>query len=187
MTTRDKSSSSDSVETRLTALIAKWREGAEVAVRNASNRNVPLLDQRQCFGVAQAFRQAADELEALAPLTTLKSEKWQPPLSECWKASNDELYEPVRCDGDPQIDWSRIHPAIRGLKILWWDTMGVRETFVHRPPAAPLTTPNLEPRCDCGAKLTMCVSCAVGEYQGTHPDCNECCAAPSSEPVKETK
>ena len=32
-------------------------------------------------------------------------------------------------------------------------------------------------RCDCGAKLTSCHDCAVGDYQAAHPACKDCCPA----------
>lgn len=35
-----------------------------------------------------------------------------------------------------------------------------------------------DPCCDCGAKLTQCTDCAIGEYQGLHPDCPQCCMTP---------
>ena len=31
------------------------------------------------------------------------------------------------------------------------------------------------PTCDCGAALTQCAGCAVGDWQAAHPDCRECC------------
>ena len=34
-----------------------------------------------------------------------------------------------------------------------------------------------EQRCDCGAKLTSCHDCAVGDYQAAHPACEDCCPA----------
>lgn len=52
---------------RLAALLSRievWRKQADQARTNANNRGIPLLDRRQCFGVAQAFEQCADELEA---------------------------------------------------------------------------------------------------------------------------
>ena len=30
-------------------------------------------------------------------------------------------------------------------------------------------------RCDCGARLTSCYDCAVGDYQAAHPACEDCC------------
>ena len=30
-------------------------------------------------------------------------------------------------------------------------------------------------RCDCGAALTSCHDCAVGDYQAAHPACEDCC------------
>jgi len=30
-------------------------------------------------------------------------------------------------------------------------------------------------RCDCGAALTSCHDCAVGDYQAAHPACKDCC------------
>jgi hypothetical protein len=36
--------------------------------------------------------------------------------------------------------------------------------------------------CDCGAALTLCVSCAVAEWQAAHPECPACCPiAPAQE------
>ena len=32
-------------------------------------------------------------------------------------------------------------------------------------------------RCDCGAKLTSCYDCAVGDYQAADTACKECCPA----------
>ena len=34
-------------------------------------------------------------------------------------------------------------------------------------------------RCDCGAKLTSCHDCAVGDYQAAHPACKDCCPPPA--------
>jgi hypothetical protein len=33
-------------------------------------------------------------------------------------------------------------------------------------------------RCDCGAALTQCSDCAVGDYQAAHIDCRTCCPVP---------
>ena len=39
-----------------------------------------------------------------------------------------------------------------------------------------------KPACDCGAALTLCVSCAVAEWQAAHPECPACCPiAPAQE------
>lgn len=35
-----------------------------------------------------------------------------------------------------------------------------------------------EPRCECGAKLTQCTDCAVGDWQAAHPDCIHCAFPP---------
>lgn len=45
----------------------------------------------------------------------------------------------------------------------------------------------LAPKCDCGAALTQCSDCAVGEWQALHPDCRECCPLPlRAEPKAES-
>ena len=33
-------------------------------------------------------------------------------------------------------------------------------------------------RCDCGAKLTSCYDCSIGDYQAAHPACKYCCPPP---------
>ena len=37
------------------------------------------------------------------------------------------------------------------------------------------------PRCDCGAVLTQCTSCAVADYQAAHLECATCCPKPAEE------
>jgi hypothetical protein len=41
-----------------------------------------------------------------------------------------------------------------------------------QPTATGVTT------CDCGAIMTHCDDCAVGNYQAAHPECRTCCVAP---------
>lgn len=33
----------------------------------------------------------------------------------------------------PAFDWTPVHPAIRWVRIGWWDAQGVREALLHRP------------------------------------------------------
>jgi hypothetical protein len=37
------------------------------------------------------------------------------------------------------------------------------------------------PRCDCGAALTMCADCIIGDYQAAHPECTACCPVQPAE------
>jgi hypothetical protein len=36
-------------------------------------------------------------------------------------------------------------------------------------------------RCDCGAALTMCADCVIGDYQAAHPECVTCCPVQPAE------
>lgn len=48
-----------------------------------------------------------------------------------------------------------------------------RRSSLESPALDP--TAELEPKCDCGDKLTQCSGCAVAEWQALHTDCRECC------------
>jgi hypothetical protein len=37
------------------------------------------------------------------------------------------------------------------------------------------------PCCDCGAALTMCADCVIGDYQAAHPECTACCPVQPAE------
>ncbi len=47
------------------ALVDRWRESESISRKNSDNPLVPLVDQRQCLGVSQAYSQCADELAAV--------------------------------------------------------------------------------------------------------------------------
>jgi hypothetical protein len=39
----------------------------------------------------------------------------------------------------------------------------------------PKITAGLNPRCECGDKLTQCADCAVADYQASQTNCRVCC------------
>jgi len=55
-----------------------------------------------------------------------------------------------------------------------------QEVVLAAPRREPETPPQVEDAyrvvtCDCGTPVTMCVDCAVADYQAAHTDCRTCC------------
>lgn len=89
-------------------------------------------------------------------------------------------------DGPPDHDSGRFVEVEdaqgRSIRVGSWMDRGDGFWVLRLPDHRALTAAgsSAPPRCDCGAKLSQCADCAIGDYQAAHPDCPTCCKPPTA-------